>query len=69
MTDYRYDIITACVDCGEERHPAAVMKELGLNIVKGEAVPMADCWFFRCENEIDDHPKYLKRLERPYLFD
>lgn len=43
---YRYDLISASL-AGEKRHPQQVVKDLGLKIVYGEPVPIADCWMFR----------------------
>ena len=43
---YRYDLISASL-AGEPRHPQQVVKDLGLKIVYGEPVPIADCWMFR----------------------
>lgn len=49
---YRYDLIGASL-AGESRHPQQVVKDLGLKIVYGEPVPIADCWMFRFAEPFD----------------
>lgn len=59
MKNYRYDIIGADLDAGVREHPQAQMKKLGYKLIKSEPVPIADCWLFRVENEIENTPSYL----------
>lgn len=35
------------------------MKKLGFNVVKSESIPIADCWIFEVNNDIDNIPEYL----------
>lgn len=69
MKGYRYDIIGAELNCGVKDHPQKVMKDLGFKVVKCEPVPIADCWLFKVENEIDEVPSYLTELNDLSFFD
>lgn len=66
MKNYRYDLIGAGLDFGVREHPQIQMKKLGFNVVKSEPVPIADCWIFRVDNDIEDIPKYLHRISDDY---
>lgn len=68
IKNYRYCLITADVDCGVSEHPQKVMKDLGFHVIKAEPVPIADCWWFRVDNEIKNVPKYLKQLSDDMKF-
>lgn len=57
---YRYDLIGASL-AGEPRHPQQVVKDLGLKIVYGEPVPIADCWMFRFAEPFNlELPSYIE---------
>jgi len=59
IKNYRYCLITADLDCGVKEHPQTQMKNLGFHVIKSEPVPIADCWWFRVDNEIYNIPPYL----------
>lgn len=63
---YRYDLIGASLS-GESRHPQQVIRELGLKIVYGEPVPIADCWLFRFKEpfsvELPHFIEYVKETD------
>lgn len=69
MKHYRYDIIGAFYD-GVKEHPQEDMKNFGCNVIKAEPVPIADCWWFRVENEIESEhiPKYLSPMGDDFKF-
>ena len=67
MKNYRYDIIGADLDYGIKEHPQKQMEKLGFKVVKAEPVPIADCWIFGVENDIEDVPKYLRRISDIYF--
>lgn len=57
---YRYDLISASL-AGEPRHPQQVIRDLGLKIVYGEPVPIADCWMFRFKEPFSaELPSYIE---------
>lgn len=66
MKNYRYDLISAYLD-GVKEHPQAVMEKLG-KVIKCESCPIADCWFFRMEKEIDPLPSFLEELDDDFEF-
>lgn len=68
MVNLRYDIIGADLDHGVRQHPQQQMKELGLNVVKSEPCPIADCWFFRVTNDSKNLPGYLTILSENFKF-
>ena len=67
MKNYRYDFLTAD-NCNINEHPQAQMKKLGAKVIKSEPVSVADCWWFRTENEINPLPKYLIELPDDFIF-
>lgn len=67
MKNYRYDVIGAHYD-GVSEHPQRQMKNLGYKIIKSEPVSIADCWWFRVENEIDNIPSYLYQMGDDFKF-
>lgn len=68
MKNYRYNLITADLDCGIHEHPQVQMKKLGAKVVKYEPVPIGDCWWFRTENEITPLPEYLFEMPDDFKF-
>lgn len=68
MKNYRYDLITAGLDCGIHEHPQVQMKKLGAKVIRCEPVPIGDCWWFRTENEIIPTPKYLTEMSDDFKF-
>ena len=68
MKHYRYDMIGAYREAGVEEHPQEDMKNLGFKVIKSEPVPIADCWWFRVENEIDNLPSYLYPMRDDFKF-
>lgn len=67
MKNYRYSLITADMD-GIKDHPQTQMKKLGAKVIKSEPVSIADCWWFRTENEINPLPKYLYEMKDDFKF-
>jgi len=62
-THLRYCTMTACINCGENRHPQLVMKELGIIYQHETPQSIADqWWFWNCQNVPDELPKYLSPL-------
>ena len=70
MKNYRYEILGAHYNYGIETHPHEQMIKLGFHVIKGEPVPIADCWIFRVdnENEIENIPGYLKEINDDFKF-
>lgn len=68
MNNYRYDMIGADLDYGIKLHPQEDMMRLGYKLVKSEPVPIADCWWFRTENEIENTPGYLHKMRDSFKF-
>lgn len=59
-----YKLILWFSDTGLEypevrEHPQKQMKKLGFNVVKSEPIPIADCWIFEVDNDIENIPEYL----------
>ena len=54
-------MMTAGIDCNENRHPQAVMKELGITYQHSVPQSISDSWeFWNCENVPSELPKYLR---------
>lgn len=68
MKHYKYDLIGASLDAGVKEHPQIDMRNLGYKVIKSEPVSVADCWWFRVENEIDDTPSYLSPMGDDFKF-
>ena len=68
MKHYRYDVLTADIDCHIQKHPQEQMVLLGAKVLKSEPVPIADCWWFRVEDEISPLPEYLSELNDSFKF-
>lgn len=68
LRNYRYSIIDADLLFGIKEYPEKQMETIGFHVVKAEAVPVADCWLFRVDNDIPVVPDYLYRLPDDYLF-
>lgn len=63
MKHLRYDLVTADLDCGENRHAQVVMKELGIKYLHATPQSLGDqWWFWCCENIPASLPKYLTEL-------
>lgn len=67
MKNYRYDVIGAD-QSGVKEHPQKQMMNLGFNIIKAEPVIIADCWWFRVDNEIENVPEYLYLMRDDFKF-
>lgn len=63
MKKYRYDLICAGLNYGIKEHPQKQMKKLGFNVVESEPIPIADCWIFEVNNDIDNIPEYLVEVK------
>lgn len=60
----RYDLMTASMDCNENRHAQVVMKELGITYQHATPQSIADqWWFWNCEHVPSPLPKYLSELD------
>lgn len=68
MKNYRYCLYTATIIEGVKEHPQEQMEKLGYKVIKAEPVPIADSWFFRVENEIENTPNYLFELGDDFAF-
>lgn len=64
---FRYDMISAYYD-GVDEHPQTKMEKLGFHWIKSEAVPIADCWWFRCDKYPDEIPTYIKIMDNNFKF-
>ena len=59
----RYSYMVADIDCKEDRHAQAVMRELGITYQHSTPQSMGDqWWFWNCENVPDPLPEYLTEL-------
>lgn len=59
----RYCMMTAGIDCNEDRHPQLVMRELGITYQHATPQSMGDqWWFWNCQNVPSELPKYLTEL-------
>ena len=55
-----YNVISAWYDYNTDKHPQADMIELGYKLLKSEPCSVADCWFFRVDDEnVKSVPKYI----------
>ena len=59
MKKYRYDIICADLVCGVREHPQRNGKSRALMLLNQEPIPIADCWIFEVDNDIENIPEYL----------
>ena len=63
MMHLRYDLMTASMDCNENRHAQTVMRELGITYQHATPQSMVDqWWFWNCTGVPAELPKYLKTL-------
>lgn len=63
MKHLRFCMMTAVIDCKENRHPQIVMKELGIKYQHATPQSMGDqWWFWNCENLPDNIPQFLTDL-------
>ena len=67
MKNYIYDIIGSHMN-GIKEHPQIQMKNLGYEVIKSEPVSIADCWWFRVNNEIEKKPEYLYEMSEDFKF-
>lgn len=60
----RYHMLTAGIDCGENRHPQVVMRELGISYQHATPQSMGDqWWFWNCTGAPAELPEYLTPLD------
>lgn len=60
MKSLDYCLYTANEE-GEYRHPADVVRELGIRYREWHSAPMADCiLLYGCENVPEELPKFIK---------
>lgn len=60
----RYDLMTAGIDCNENRHAQVVMRELGITYQHATPQSIGDqWWFWNCKNVPQSLPKYLTVLQ------
>lgn len=60
----RYNYMTACIDCNDNRHAQTVMKELGIAYSHSTPQSMGDqFWFWNCDSVPDPLPEYLTVLD------
>lgn len=60
----KFCAMTAGINCGEERHPQIVMKELMITYQHATPQSIGDqWWFWNCENIPDNLPKFITELE------
>ena len=67
MKHYRYDMYSASRS-GIKEHPQKQKKNLGNNVFKAEPVTIADCWWFRVDNDIENVPEYLYLMSDDFKF-
>jgi len=63
MINLKYCLITAHIECNENRHPQEVMRELGIKYQ--HATPQSVCdqwWFWNCEGVPAQLPEYLSEM-------
>ena len=59
-----YCLMTAGIDCNENRHAQTVMKELGITYQHAVPQSISDSWeFWNCENVPNELPPYLKQMD------
>lgn len=68
MYNYRYDLIGADLDYNIKKHPQQDLIDRGYKWIKCEPCSIADCWFFRFENELNNCPQYLERISDKFTF-
>ena len=61
-------MIGAFLDYNIQMHPQKDMRRLGFKLLKSEPVSIADCWWFRVENDVEDVPGYLEELPDDFKF-
>lgn len=55
----RLDMIGA-YNLGFKEHPQIIMRNLGIEYLKSEGVPIGDCWiFYDCSNVANELPEFL----------
>ena len=60
----RFDMMTACLDCGVDKHPQLVMRELGITYQHATPQSIGDqWWFWNCNGVPAELPKYLTPLD------
>lgn len=60
----RFLMLTAGIDCNENRHPQVVMRELGITYQHATPQSMGDqWWFWNCKGAPAELPKYLTPLD------
>lgn len=60
----RYSMLTAGIDCNENRHAQVVMRELGINYQHASPQSLGDqWWFWNCTEVPASLPKYLTALD------
>jgi len=68
IKNYRYDVMGADMFYNVHEHPQVQIKKLGFNIIKAEAVPIADCWWFRSDSEVEELPGYIREMPDDFKF-
>lgn len=64
MKHLRFGMMTANLECNEQRHPQEVMKELGITYAHATPQSMGDqWWFWNCEGLPENLPEYLTILD------
>ena len=59
----RFCIMTAGMACNENRHPQAVMRDLGISYQRATPQSMSEqWWFWNCTDVPAELPKYLTPL-------
>lgn len=59
----RYKIMTAYMECNENRHPQIVMEELGITYQHATPQSIADqWWFWNCDHVPTVMPQFLTPL-------
>ena len=68
VKNYWYDLIGADLNYGINEHPQRQMRKLGFHFIKSEPVSIADCWWFRVDEEPNIIPGYITRLGDDFKF-
>lgn len=68
MKHFKYDMIGAYVNGHIKMHPQKDMERLGFALAKSEPVPIADCWWFRCDKYPDEYPDYIIQMRDDFKF-
>lgn len=59
-----YCMMTAGIDCKENRHPKQVMRELGITYQHAIPQSISDSWeFWNCNNVPNELPPYLEKMD------